>query len=65
MHLLYFYFFVRVFVKIKLYDVISICQTFVAATEELFIPRQQRQKLVKNIFHIHNNLNLLFLECVH
>ena len=59
----FFFFFVRVFVKTKLYDVISVCQTSCAATQELFNFRQRRQKLVKTIFHTYKNLNLFFLEC--
>ena len=49
----------------KFYDVISVCQTYGAATQELFSPRQWHQKLVKTIFHIHKNLNLFFLKCIH
>ena len=41
-------------VKIELYDVISVCQTFGTATQELFSPRQRCQKLIKTIFHIHD-----------
>ena len=59
------FFFVRVFIMTKFYDVISVCQTYGAATQELFSPRQWHQKLVKTIFHIHKNLNLFFLKCIH
>ena len=47
-------------VKTKLYDVISVCQTSGTATQELFSPWQQCQKLVKTIFHIHEKMDLFF-----
>ena len=44
----------------KMYDMINICQTSGTATQELFNPRQRRQKLVKTIFHIHEKMDLFF-----
>ena len=48
------------YVETKLYDVISVCQTYGIATQELFSPRKQCQKLVETIFHIHKKMDLFF-----
>ena len=49
-----------ILVKTKLYDVISVCKTSGTTTQELFSPRQRRQKLVKTIFHMHEKMDLFF-----